>query len=631
MSSDKDQGAVSSEEKIFEIPSSVNAQVKAESNLPSGESKETPIDEEALRSFEEKLFTIPRGDTLSSTSVDETPGKSQSHSKIIQEMQPDALSSTLADETFSDVQVRKLEVKRGRRRNNDLGTGLRSRSVSVSYGKKRIRFNLRMESKKTKSGINPTVERERRSSLRLRENKQKRKNRLASQRNLDLMSKEYVNDDLSVSKIVQSQRNLDVTSKDNVNDDNTVFKNVQILVEKITDLVKVTQEMKEKINDLQEEIILLRKSNNVNQETTQKVKNNHPVEIKNVPYISKVYPASKEIPLEVIKDNDEAVNPERIPIIDRPRERMEIDNTQEDSEPENFSFLRGCFREQIGLPLNKPQSCNIFNFDETLIARGFNKAVITWQGLFWEHSREDIAFRNLRKDQYQVPGFESWSAKGVRVFRLTKPDTRRKPRSHRFAVNPPSSWQNHCNPLKMGKFYTHVYQTKVQVEKEMRTLRSKQMAKELKKICGDFYNPRKHDLEPPRFNEPSVRYMSNKYQNQVVNNKYKPLAELQAVPPYGSFYNTSYYPSQNQNLQSGNHNQAQTNVNFSSNVKSENPNNNNNNNNIEFQNIPVQYNQVISNPQMSQQFHPSLFLPQHQYQGHNQPFFYGNKQNPFFR
>ena len=154
------------------------------------------------------------------------------------------------------------------------------------------------------------------------------------------------------------------------------------------------------------------------------------------------------------------------------------------------------------------------------------------------------------------------------------------------------------------------------------------MTKELKKICGDFYNPRKHDLEPHHFNEPSVRYMNNKYQNQVVNNNYKPLAELQAVQPYGSFFNTSAYPTQNQNLQSGNHNQAQTNVNFSSNVKSENPNKNSN---IEFQNIPVQYNQVISNPQMNKQFYPSLFLPQHQYQGHNQPFFHGNKQIPFFR
>ena len=120
--------------------------------------------------------------------------------------------------------------------------------------------------------------------------------------------------------------------------------------------------------------------------------------------------------------------------------------------------------------------------------------------------------------------------------------------------------------------------------------------------------------------------MNGNYHNQVGN--YKPLAELQTVPPYGSFY-ASGYPSQNQNLQYGNLNQAQTNVNFSSNVNSENPNNNNNN--IEFQKTPLQYNQVISNPQMSRQFYPSLFLPQQQYQGHNQPYYHGNKQIPFLR
>ena len=107
----------------------------------SGESKETPIDEEALRSFEEKLFTLPCGETLSSTCADETPGKSRSQSKISQETQTDALSSTLADETFPDVQMGMPEVKMERSRNNDLGTGRRSRSVSVFCGKKRIRFN----------------------------------------------------------------------------------------------------------------------------------------------------------------------------------------------------------------------------------------------------------------------------------------------------------------------------------------------------------------------------------------------------------------------------------------------------------------------------------------------------------
>ena len=151
------------------------------------------------------------------------------------------------------------------------------------------------------------------------------------------------------------------------------------------------------------------------------------------------------------------------------------------------------------------------------------------------------------------------------------------------------------------------------------------MAKELKKICGNFYNPRKHDLEAPRSNEPSVRYMNKNYLNPVIN--YKPLAELQTVPPYGSFYNISGSRSPNQNIQSERPKQAHTNINFRSNVNNDNPNNNN----IEFQKTPLQYNQAISSPQMCRQFQPSLFLPSHQYQGCNQPFFPGNYQTPFFR
>ena len=86
--------------------------------------------------------------------------------------------------------------------------------------------------------------------------------------------------------------------------------------------------------------------------------------------------------------------------------------------------------------MNEPKSLNRFNFDETIIAKGFYRVVITWQGMFWEHSREDICFKNLKKVEYTMEGFEGWKAKGVNVFRLTKRDNRAKPRAHRFGVFP---------------------------------------------------------------------------------------------------------------------------------------------------------------------------------------------------
>ena len=170
------------------------------------------------------------------------------------------------------------------------------------------------------------------------------------------------------------------------------------------------------------------------------------------------------------------------------------DNKMNWADPDHFKNLNECFQEQIGVSMDLPQSLNIFNFDEKLIAKGYDRVVTTWQGMFWEHSREDICFRNLRKDGYSVDGIESWKADGVQVFRLTKPDKRRKPRAHRFAVNPPRSLVGSCNPLKLGRWYTHVYQTKVLVNQEMKTIQSKPMAQELKRICGDSYCPRKYDL-----------------------------------------------------------------------------------------------------------------------------------------
>ena len=91
------------------------------------------------------------------------------------------------------------------------------------------------------------------------------------------------------------------------------------------------------------------------------------------------------------------------------------------------NFLTTCFEEQIGVQMDKPQSLNIFNLDETLIAKGFDRVVVTWHGVFWEHTRNDICFRNLESVDYPEEGTLAWRANGVRVFQLTKPDNRRRP------------------------------------------------------------------------------------------------------------------------------------------------------------------------------------------------------------
>ena len=78
---------------------------------------------------------------------------------------------------------------------------------------------------------------------------------------------------------------------------------------------------------------------------------------------------------------------------------------------------------------------------------------------------------------------------------LTEAEKRSKRRPHSFAVNPPRGFVGSCNPLDVTKYYAHVYQTKVEVKSnDRRTLQSKRMARDLKRLFGDQYNPRPGDI-----------------------------------------------------------------------------------------------------------------------------------------
>ena len=206
-----------------------------------------------------------------------------------------------------------------------------------------------------------------------------------------------------------------------------------------------------------------------------------------------------------------------------------------EEKPKNFIYLEESVREQIGLPLRKPSKTKIFNFDNVLIANGYNDVVVTLQGLFWEIDHDDIAFWNLSRDQRHNSEAQAWLAKGVRIFKLTKPDFRRKPRPHRFAVNPPDGFRHQCNPLKVGKYYVHIYQTKVEVGvKDRRTLQSRKMAQELKRIFGTEYNSRPGDIEqrPIGMNEQSVfRISSNNMGKVEAPMNWVPIAQFPNIKP----------------------------------------------------------------------------------------------------
>ena len=390
-----------------------------------------------------------------------------------------------------------------------------------------------------------------------------------------------------------------------------------ILLGNISELTKTTRELKSAISELRTEVRELKAKPSTF----------------DMPRDSNIWQSGKQ---ESVPLKDQNNSPLKNREANFSYDNAEIDDTEMkdnfmskvDASSKNITFLTNCFQEQIGVEMDEPQSLNIFNFDERLIAKGFDRVMITWQGVFWEHSRQDICFKNLRRVEYPEEGIVSWKANGVQVFQLTRPDERKKPRAHRFAVNSPKGFNGPCKPLKVGKFYSHVYQTKIQIGRELKTIQSKRMAKELKRMCGDSYRPRRYDLEEGKsrksLNEPSERLINQNYRPQTIN--YKPLAEIQTVPPYGSFYNTTAIPVQNLNQQLNHPNQSPTNPKFSSNGINYNPNNNK-----EIQNTPLVYNQTFPNPQMNKQSYPSLFLPTHQYRINNQTPFQGNNQTAFFR
>ena len=155
--------------------------------------------------------------------------------------------------------------------------------------------------------------------------------------------------------------------------------------------------------------------------------------------------------------------------------------------------------------------------------------------MYFEIDEKDIAFGNLlREDRHDEIVL---STRGVRIFSLKSPDTRSIPRPHRFAVSPPVGYKQHCNPLIPGRFYAHVYQTKVETsENVVTTLQSKWTARELRKICVNNYLPIRNDLDDstaqpyPRQNEAARIRIQPNPNEQILHQAHRP-AILQTAYP----------------------------------------------------------------------------------------------------
>ena len=163
---------------------------------------------------------------------------------------------------------------------------------------------------------------------------------------------------------------------------------------------------------------------------------------------------------------------------------------QRGSEPSHFQLLNNEFQKKFGLPVDSGKRRKICSFDGVQIAEGYEKVVTTWQGMFFQLKGEDITFENLRKDNRRDNSRATWRTKGVEVFKVWIEESRDIPKPHRFAVKPPQSWLRPCNPLKPGRWYVHVYQTKIETGPNIySSLPSRTMARELKQALWKQLHP----------------------------------------------------------------------------------------------------------------------------------------------
>ena len=447
----------------------------------------------------------------------------------------------------------------------------RSRSLSLtdrSHARKIARktrndfISERMEL--FKSGINSEKEKKRRAHERYSHNNDNRKNKLKELRLITKpsLSKNPVNKNTDAVNIKSGiNEHTKKLSRDVEIEMNPIglgqeetpisIKTIVIFLNQIKELTSVTHLLSDKICGLEEKVDFVNQTNLVNGKLLKLVNEKLDKSITDEASNSKWQKDQLKSEFrggnwdkKEVKIVTHTTNEDREVEQSKLVEKMAIDELEctqsKTTVPSNIEYLHKSFQEQIGISMNKPQSRNIFNFDEMLIAKGFDRAVATFQGLFWEHSREDICWKNLKRTEFPMDGVVCWKANGVQVFRLTRPDTRSKPRAHRFAVNPPDDYEGECNPLKVGKFYSHIYQTKVQVGRELRTLHSKRMALELKKMCGNEYRPRKFDLHSS--NDSSSGYLRTGHRANVIPAKspnFQPLAQIQTVPPYMNIQNPS--------------------------------------------------------------------------------------------
>ena len=205
----------------------------------------------------------------------------------------------------------------------------------------------------------------------------------------------------------------------------------------------------------------------------------------------------------------------------RPRIWELHETAQEQHTHGHFNYLRKCWEEQIALPLAGPQKRNMYSFKNALVATGYDKIVITWQGMFYEVSEDNIELGNMTRKISPDDEVCKWVTEGVTVFKW-KPHHRHILRRHRFAIRSLKPGWMDRKVFKPTKYYIHVYQTKIErAWNDLRTLHSRTMAQHLSQNWGRQYWPRSIDIkliQNERTRDKSFRSLSNQVNSKPLWN-----------------------------------------------------------------------------------------------------------------
>ena len=154
-------------------------------------------------------------------------------------------------------------------------------------------------------------------------------------------------------------------------------------------------------------------------------------------------------------------------------------------------YLEECFRQQIGLPIDNWRNTNIYSFTDHRVAKGYQKVVTTCQGMYYEIKENQVDWESMGRKRLTIGGDFCWRGNGVTIYQPTRERTRRPIVPHRFAINLGQQYQQ--PGLRTDRYYIHVYQTKI--GRDRKTLRSKEIAREINKRWRKVYLPRLIDTQ----------------------------------------------------------------------------------------------------------------------------------------